>query len=53
MTALFWLIPLALALGGLGLFGFFWAVRSGQFDDTQGDAERILGEDDFPIVDKD
>jgi len=27
------LIPAALALGGLGLAGFIWALKSGQFDD--------------------
>ena len=42
MTALLFLIPAALFLGGLGLAAFIWAVRSGQFDDTHTPAMRIL-----------
>ena len=53
MTAVLWLIPAALALGALGLVGFLWSTRSGQYDDLQGAAERILIEDDGPIVDED
>lgn len=51
MTSLLWLIPLALMLGALGLLGFFWSMRTGQYDDMQGAAERILIDDDKPIVD--
>ena len=36
------LIPVALVLGGLGLAGFLWALRSGQFDDLHGAANRVL-----------
>ena len=36
------LIPVSLLLGGVGLAGFFWAIRTRQFDDPQGDATRIL-----------
>lgn len=46
MTVLLILIPVALFLGLLGLAGFLWTLRSGQFDDLQGAAERILLEDD-------
>ena len=53
MTALLWLIPAALVLGAMGLLGFFWAMRSGQYDDLEGAAERILIDDDGPIVDED
>lgn len=42
------LIPVALILGGLGLAGFLWALKSGQFDDLDGAAHRILFEDDEP-----
>jgi cbb3-type cytochrome oxidase maturation protein len=42
MTGLTFLIPLALALGLSGLAAFFWALRSGQFDDMDGAALRIL-----------
>jgi len=51
MTSLLWLIPLALILGALGLLAFFWSMRTGQYDDRQGAAERILIDDDKPIVD--
>ena len=47
MTALAWLIPAALFLGGLGLLAFLWALRSGQFEDLEGAAYRAL-EDDPP-----
>jgi cbb3-type cytochrome oxidase maturation protein len=40
MTALAWLIPAALFLGGLGLVAFLWALRSGQFEDLEGAAYR-------------
>jgi cbb3-type cytochrome oxidase maturation protein len=39
------LIPVALLLGLLGLGAFFWASASGQFDDLDGAALRILIED--------
>ncbi len=45
MTGLLYLIPAALVLGGLGLAAFFWALRSGQFEDLDGAAERVLLED--------
>jgi cbb3-type cytochrome oxidase maturation protein len=32
-------------LGGVGLVGFLWALRSGQFEDLDGAAHRILGDD--------
>ncbi len=45
MNVLIFLIPVALLLGGAGLAAFIWALRSGQFDDPEGDAERILLDD--------
>ncbi len=45
MSGLLYLIPIALLLGFLGLLGFLWAVRTGQFDDLDGAAERILFDD--------
>ena len=45
MTSLLYLIPAALFLGGLGLAAFFWALRSGQFEDLDGAAERVLLDD--------
>ncbi|AZO05479.1 cbb3-type cytochrome oxidase assembly protein CcoS [Mesorhizobium sp. M2A.F.Ca.ET.043.02.1.1] len=46
MTMLVYLIPVALFLGALGLSGFLWALRSGQYEDLDGAAERILIEPD-------
>lgn len=48
MGPLLFLVPIALALGGLGLAGFFWALRSGQYDDLDGAAARILIDNDAP-----
>lgn len=45
MTALAWLIPCALALGGIGLAGFLWSLRNGQFDDLEGAGWRALDDD--------
>jgi cbb3-type cytochrome oxidase maturation protein len=45
MTGLAFLIPVALGLGLLGLAGFFWSIKNGQFDDADGAAMRILIED--------
>jgi len=42
MNSLLLLIPAALALGGLALAAFLWSLRSGQFDDLDGAAARIL-----------
>jgi cbb3-type cytochrome oxidase maturation protein len=46
MTGLLILIPAALFLGGLGLAAFIWSLRSGQYDDLDGAAWRILQDDD-------
>ncbi|MBI3562026.1 MAG: cbb3-type cytochrome oxidase assembly protein CcoS [Gammaproteobacteria bacterium] len=48
MTILYLLIPLGLLLLGIALWAFMWAVRSGQFDDLEGPAHRILMDDDDP-----
>lgn len=45
MTALAWLIPVALGLGGVGLAAFLWSLRSGQFDDLEGASWRALDDD--------
>ncbi|MGE0767472.1 MAG: cbb3-type cytochrome oxidase assembly protein CcoS [Hyphomicrobiaceae bacterium] len=46
MTALAWLIPCALGLGALGLAGFAWCLRTGQYDDIEGAGWRALDDDD-------
>ena len=48
MNVLVYLAPLALALGGLGLATFLWALRHGQFDDLEGAAWRAISDDDLP-----
>lgn len=30
--------------------GIFWAIKSGQFDDMEGPAQRILMDDDDPLI---
>ena len=46
MKILFLLIPLSLALFGLAVWAFIWAVRSGQFDDLDSPGWRVLQDDD-------
>lgn len=46
MNVLVFLIPIALGLGALGLVAFLWSLRSGQYDDLDGAAHRILRDDD-------
>jgi len=46
MNVLIYLVPAALALGLTGLVAFLWSLRSGQYDDIEGAALRILGDDD-------
>ncbi|MBV1916522.1 MAG: cbb3-type cytochrome oxidase assembly protein CcoS [Sphingomonadaceae bacterium] len=46
MTGLLLLVPLALLLGLTGLAAFIWSLRSGQFDDPDGSAARILIDED-------
>jgi cbb3-type cytochrome oxidase maturation protein len=45
MNLLIFLIPVALGLGALGLGAFIWSLNSGQYDDLDGAAERILSDD--------
>lgn len=46
MSVLYILIPLALLLLGLAVWAFFWAVGSGQFDDLDTPAIRVVMDDD-------
>jgi cbb3-type cytochrome oxidase maturation protein len=52
MNVLVYLIPLALALGALGLAAFLWAMKTGQFDDLDGAAWRAISDDDLPEEDE-
>ncbi|MBC2884492.1 cbb3-type cytochrome oxidase assembly protein CcoS [Ochrobactrum sp. CM-21-5] len=46
MSGLLFLIPIALGLGVLGLVAFLWSLKSGQYEDLDGAANRILIDDD-------
>ena len=50
MNILLILVPLALLLAAVAVAGFFWAVRDGQFDDTETPAVRVLFEDDDALA---
>lgn len=49
MNVLIFMIPAGVAFGAVGLLAFLWALRSGQFDDPDGDAVRILNDQDAPL----
>jgi cbb3-type cytochrome oxidase maturation protein len=46
MNTLVFLIPIALFLGALGLGAFLWSLKSGQYDDVEGAAWRVLDDGD-------
>ncbi|WP_339914187.1 cbb3-type cytochrome oxidase assembly protein CcoS [uncultured Brevundimonas sp.] len=46
MTILLFLAPLSVILGLVAVAAFLWSLRSNQYDDPQGDAARILIDDD-------
>lgn len=46
MSGYLYLIPLSLCLGAVGLAAFFWSLKSGQYEDLDGAAERVLFDDD-------
>ena len=45
MEVLVFLVPMALALGGLGLMGSFWSLKNGQYDDLEGAGWRAIADD--------
>jgi cbb3-type cytochrome oxidase maturation protein len=47
MNILVYLVPMALGLGLAGLFAFLWALKSGQYNDVEGAALRVLSDDDI------
>ena len=47
MDVLIYLVPAALGLGLLGLAAFLWSLKSGQYDDMDGAAVRVLSDDDI------
>ena len=46
MSILIYLIPIALLLGLIGLVAFIWTLKSGQYEDLDGAAQRVLLDDD-------
>jgi cbb3-type cytochrome oxidase maturation protein len=50
MDTLFLLIPVVLVLLAFAVAALMWAIRSGQFDDLEGPAYRILHDDDDPRI---
>ena len=40
MSSLIWLVPIALGMGAVALLAFLWSMRSGQYADLDGAAER-------------
>ena len=46
MEILYLLIPLAVLIAGVIAWAFLWSIRSGQFDDLEGPAHRILMDED-------
>ena len=50
MDILYLLIPLSLVFVAAIAVVFLWAVKSGQFEDMEGPAQRILMDDDDPLI---
>jgi cbb3-type cytochrome oxidase maturation protein len=48
MEVLIYLVPLALGLGFVGLLGFMWSLKNGQYDDLDGAAWRAIADDEPP-----
>ena len=45
MEVLVFLVPLALTLGAIGLIGFLWSLKNGQYDDLEGAGWRAIVDD--------
>ncbi|NQY26844.1 MAG: cbb3-type cytochrome oxidase assembly protein CcoS [Piscirickettsiaceae bacterium] len=50
MDVIYGLLPGMLLLGMIGVAIFFWAVKSGQYDDMDGAANRILMDDEQMVT---
>ncbi len=53
MSSLYFLIPMAVIILAAGIWAFVWSVKSGQFEDMDGPAHRILMDDDDPNIPED
>ena len=47
MNILFYLIPLSILFGFIGVCAFIWAVKTGQYDDLKSESLKILEEKDL------
>jgi cbb3-type cytochrome oxidase maturation protein len=53
MIDFFFLVPIAIGMALVGLASFMWTLRSGQYDDLEGAAQRILFEgNEGPLPDR-
>ncbi|MDX1592982.1 MAG: cbb3-type cytochrome oxidase assembly protein CcoS [Gammaproteobacteria bacterium] len=50
MEVIYFLIPLMIVIGLVMVGVLFWAARSGQYEDMEGPANRILMDDDDPLL---
>lgn len=50
MRSLMYLMPVAILLGSAGLGAFIWSLRSGQYEDMDGAAQRILLDDERSVA---
>ncbi|NBO10857.1 MAG: cbb3-type cytochrome oxidase assembly protein CcoS [Methylophilaceae bacterium] len=50
LNGLFFQLGLTLVFVGLAAAGILWAIKSGQYDDLDGPAQRILMDDDDPMI---
>ncbi|MEW6445286.1 MAG: cbb3-type cytochrome oxidase assembly protein CcoS [Pseudomonadota bacterium] len=50
MDILYFLVPLSMVVMGIMILAVIWTVRSGQYDDLEGPAHRILMDDDDPRI---
>lgn len=50
MDILYFLVPLSIVVMGIMIWAVVWTVRSGQYDDLEGPAHRILMDDDDPRI---
>ncbi len=50
MSIIYLLIPIAMILAGVAIWGFFWSVNNGQLDDLESPAHSILYDDDEHLI---
>ncbi len=53
MSIVYLLIPIAIILVSIATWAFFYSVKSGQFDDLESPAHRILFDDDEDMIPED